>query len=75
MRVAVLVLVVVAGLSGCAAKVLSASPRSVVVKAHVQDYAGAQKLADGECSKHQRHARLMERPGPTTAEFVFDCVN
>lgn len=74
MRITVMLLAAVL-VSGCAARVLSSSPRTVVVKAHVQDYAGAQKLADVECAKHQRHARLMERPGPTTAEFVFDCVN
>lgn len=69
-------LLVCAVLAGCiSAKVLSSSPRSVVVRAGDLDYAVAQKLADAECSKHRRFAQMAARPGPYTAEFVFDCVN
>jgi hypothetical protein len=62
-------------LAGCAAKVVSTSPRTVVVKAMRHDYAGAQKLADAQCAEHKRFARMIERPGLYTAEFTFDCVN
>lgn len=67
--------VLVVLLAGCAAQVVSTSPRTVVVRAPDYAYADSQKLADAECSKHQRFARLIARPGPTSAEFIFDCVN
>lgn len=69
--VGVLALVV---LSGCAAKVVSSSPRTVVVRAPDAAIAESQQLADTECNKHDRHARLIARPTMTSAEFVFDCV-
>lgn len=62
-------------LAGCAAKVVSSGPRTVVVKAHVQAYGEAQNLAEAECQKVSRHARLNQRPGPTTAEFIYDCID
>jgi len=60
-------------LSGCAAKVVSSSARTVVVSAgdaHVQE---AQDLADKECAKHSRHARMIARPNPNSDQFAFDC--
>jgi len=62
------------GLSGCAAQVVSSSPRTVVVRAPDHAIAESQKLADVECAKHGRYARMIERPSPRSAEFVFDCV-
>ena len=61
-------------LSGCAAEVLSASPRSVVIKAGTAQLAAAQDLANKECEKHGRGARLNSRPAPYTPGWVFDCV-
>lgn len=63
--------------SGCAIKpqVISSSPRTVVVKAgdlYVQE---SQNLADTECRKHSRFARLLDKPSPTSDQFVYDCVN
>lgn len=62
-------------LSGCAAKLVSSSPRTVVVSAGDSRVQEAQDLATKECAKHSRHARLIERPNPTSDQFVFDCVN
>jgi uncharacterized protein YceK len=59
--------------SGCAAKVISASERSVVVRAGTAMVGEAQKTADAECGKNGRKARLA---GTLQAnQFVFDCVN
>lgn len=63
--------------AGCAIKpqVISSSPRTVVVKAgdlYVQE---SQNMADTECRKHNRFARLLEKPSPTSDQFVYDCVN
>ena len=72
-----LVLLAVAGVvSGCMGppKVISSSARTIVVSAKDSAYAKAQSLADKECSKYSRHARLIARPGPSNAEFIFDCI-
>ena len=67
-------LAIVALLTGCAAKVVSSSPRTVVVRAGDALVADAQALAEAECLKHGRHARLIARPNFQSAEFIFDCV-
>jgi len=61
-------------LSGCAAQVVSSSARTVVVRGPSKAYAESQKLADSECKKHDRFARLVDRPSPTNNSFIFDCV-
>ena len=62
-------------LTGCAAQVLSSNPRSVTVQAGQLKIVEAQALADGECAKHKRYARLLIRPTDYTPNhWVFDCV-
>lgn len=70
MRAAVLVLAVV--LSGCAAKVLTTGPRSVVIMAPALGFDAAQQSAEAECSKHGRHARFAQKLTPI--QFSYDCV-
>lgn len=67
-------------LGGCAAQITSSTPRQVIIDARVSSRAGisggeAQKMADSECKKHGRFARMTGRPmqGVST-EYVFDCV-
>lgn len=74
MRKMISVFLAALALTGCAAKVVSSSPRTVVVSAPDNSVAEAQGLADAECRKHQRFARLIERPSPTSDQFIFDCV-
>lgn len=63
-------------LTGCAAKVVSSSPRTVVIAAPDAAVAEAQTLADAECRKYDRpHARLLRSPSPTSNQFVYDCVH
>lgn len=71
----VLLLLAFVTLTGCAAEVISSSERSVVVRSHTADAPGAQKLADAECAKRNRFARMSARPDYTSNDFVFDCVN
>ena len=59
-------------LGGCAAKVLSSSPRSVVIRAFVDQTADAQRMADTECGKHGLKARINSRPN--VDQLIFDCV-
>lgn len=64
-------------LAGCAARVVSSSPRSVVVDPGGNSFtsptaAESQRLADAECQKHGRFAALkgyLANDG-----YVFDCV-
>lgn len=60
-------------MTGCAARVLSSSERTVIIGARLQDVAGAQALADSECKKAGRLARFQGQ-GPMLNQFVFDCV-
>jgi len=71
-----LLICIIAGfaLSGCAAKVITSSPRSVVVESQGMDTAESQALADKECAKYQKHARITARPTYWLREFMFDCV-
>lgn len=47
--------------------------RMVMVNAGSGDPAGAMKLAQAECQKHGRHARLNSKPYDDR-QWVFDCV-
>lgn len=74
MRKTFLLVAAALALAGCAAKVVSSSPRTVVVSAPDNSVAEAQALADAECRKHSRFARLIGRPSRTSDQFTFDCV-
>jgi hypothetical protein len=65
---------VTATFAGCAAQVVSSSARSVIVDSHTQGVDSAQRLADGECAKHGRLARLVNPPRFGSNEYLFDCV-
>jgi hypothetical protein len=69
---AALVLVAVA-LSGCAAKVISGNERMVMINAGSLDPAGAMRLAETECGKFGRHARLSAKPDEDR-QWIFNCV-
>ena len=61
-------------LSGCAARVITSNPRSVVVHSEDMDTAKSTTLADKECARYQKYARLTSRPTYWLREYVFDCV-
>jgi hypothetical protein len=60
-------------LTGCAAKVVSSTPRTVMVDAPQARPGEALQAAEAECSKHGRHARLNS--GPDGRRWTFDCVS
>lgn len=72
MRQIVVVLAAIA-LTGCAAKVVDGNERGVIIKAGEADASGAFKLANAECEKHNRKARLNSRPRDDNT-WAFDCV-
>ena len=62
-------------LGGCAAKVVSSGPRTVVISAGDARVQEAQNMADNECAKHGRFARMITRPSAISDQFLFDSVN
>jgi hypothetical protein len=64
---------VLVALSGCAAKVLSSSPRTVVVNAGSVEAGKAQVAADAECKRHSKLARLASKPSPN--QYIYDCID
>lgn len=71
MRLAILSLALALG--GCAASVLTATPRSVVVLAPTGGVVAGAPLAEQECMKQGRHARYIGTDR-APSHLVFDCV-
>lgn len=59
-------------LTGCAAKVLVSNPRNVVVDAGY--LTTAQPIADAECAKHKRIARITTATRKNNDPWTFECV-
>jgi hypothetical protein len=59
-------------LSSCATRLISSNQRSVIIKAGSAQAASAQAMADKECAKYSRFAKLTMKP--SLNEYVFDCV-
>lgn len=71
-----LALLAALGASGCAIplnKVVSSSERTVLVQALSRDMAAAQKLADAECARHERRARLTAY-NERSVIHAYDCI-
>lgn len=74
MRVLIVAAMSAVVLAGCGVKVLSTSARSVVIRggtAYVQE---AQNMADAECGKNGRQARLIRKADINSPDYLFDCV-
>jgi hypothetical protein len=71
----VMVLTLVA--AGCAPSVRSSSPNHVTIESYQMDFRRAQQLADAECAKYNRQARLTLKASPGEAErdYIFACVD
>lgn len=63
-------------LAGCAAQVVSSTPRQVIVSAGKPPIGAgeAQRMADAECRRHGRYAQMTGRPADYRPEWVFECV-
>ncbi|MEI7636347.1 MAG: hypothetical protein WCJ37_03525 [Syntrophus sp. (in: bacteria)] len=65
-------------LCGCTTHVVSSNPRNVLVAVYFKDIETGQRLADAECAKHNRHARMAikgERGPFRDHTYSFDCVD
>ena len=70
------IIVLVFVLTGCTAtQLVSSSPRSVTIKARGAAMQEAQDMADKECAKGTRFARMIAVPNPNSNQFRFDCVD
>jgi hypothetical protein len=61
-------------LLGCETTVISANPRQVIVKSSMLDAKESQRLAEAECGKHERYARMALKATNTDPNYTFDCV-
>lgn len=61
-------------LVGCSSSVVSSNPRNVVVESQSLDAAASQKLADAECKKHKRYAKMTIKGDYWDRNYTFDCV-
>lgn len=61
-------------LCGCATHVISSNPRNVVVESNMMDAGEAQRLADAECAKHKRIAKMTLKPYGADHTYTFECV-
>jgi hypothetical protein len=71
----VIMITVALVLTGCAARVVSTSPRTVMINAAPLQAQEAQDLATAECTKHGLHAKMTARPGfGNPRQWAFDCI-
>ena len=61
-------------LLGCETTVISANPRQVIVKSSMWDAKESQRLAEAECGKHERYAKMALKPTNTDPNYTFDCI-
>lgn len=74
---AVVVAALLSMLSACALTVSSANPRQVIIEREhaFQSNADAQRLADAECAKYKRHAKMDAWPVQGVSRtWAFSCV-
>lgn len=74
---AIVLIVALLALYGCAIKVASSNPRQVVIEhpGGIVNNREAQLLADAECAKHKRFAKMTAWPvAAVSRTWVFSCV-
>jgi hypothetical protein len=67
-----LTLLACALMSGCAAELVSADDKLIVVKARPSKLEDAREIAETQCQRRGLHARLTTKPA--SDQYGFDCV-
>jgi hypothetical protein len=62
-------------LTGCATSVVSSNPRNVVVESQSMNAKAAQELADAECAKHKRYAKMTLKADYWERNYTFECID
>ena len=75
MKLLVLIALIFGTLSGCATSVVSSNPRSVAVESQSMDAKEAQRLADAECAKHKRYAKMTIKADYWERNYTFECID
>ncbi len=75
MKLPVIIVLIFGTLNGCATSVVSSNPRNVVVESQLMDAKEAQKLADAECAKHKRYAKMTIKADYWERNYTFECVD
>ena len=75
LKLPVLVALIIGTLSGCATSVVSSNPRNVVVESQSMDAKEAQRLADAECAKHKRYAKMTIKADYWERNYTFECID
>lgn len=70
----ILIGVVTSALGGCSTSVISSNARNVVVESQSLNAAEAQRLADAECQKHNRYAKMTNKGDYWDRNYTFECV-
>ncbi|MNE66568.1 hypothetical protein D3C80_1621240 [compost metagenome] len=61
-------------ISGCSTVLVSSNPRNVVVESQSLNAREAQTLADTECLKHNRYAKMTIKGDYWDRHYTFECV-
>jgi len=61
-------------MNGCASSVVSSNPRNVVVESQSMDAREAQRLADAECAKYKRYAKMTIKADYWDRNYSFECI-
>ena len=62
-------------LAGCGTTVLRSSPYGVVTDSFTPNGAESQRIADAECAKYHRVAKMTSGVNVYSKNVIFDCVN
>jgi hypothetical protein len=74
MRVLIVAAVSAVFLAGCGVQLVSTSARSVVIRGGTAYIQQAQNMADAECAKNNRQARLIRNADGYSSAYLFDCI-
>lgn len=73
-RLSLIIVLLGVTVSGCGTSVISSTPRQVIVESQMMDAQKAQQLADDECAKHKRYAKMTFKADYWERNYTFECV-
>ena len=67
----------IAWMAGCGPSIRTASPNHVIVESYQMNDEKAQRVADAECAKYRRRARVTLKPTAREDErdYIFACID
>jgi hypothetical protein len=74
LSLSLLIVLLGVAVSGCGTSVISSNPRQVIVESQMMDAKEAQRLADSECAKNKRYAKMTLKADYWERNYTFECV-